>query len=221
MGDFRDEALRRLCPVVGAPRFDTLERIETGQRIVLARNGVFAQVRTPWMDCLQRIGDLDPRFPLAFGDAEESLRLAFGTIPIRLLEEFISVGRAALPNEIAGGLIYDALARTLRLAIFDSLDSGYAHVRYRLPVLRSEESIAVDLHTHGRLPAHFSDVDDADDMGIKVAGVFGNLDRPHPSAAFRLVLNGWSKPIPNPWHREGDGLDGEPSWEILSLEHLF
>jgi PRTRC genetic system protein A len=67
-----------------------------------------------------------------------------------------------------------------------------------MPVLQDGEEIAVDLHTHGRLPAWFSATDDADDRGIKIAGVFGHLHEPVPTAAFRLVLNGWTKALPHP-----------------------
>ena len=59
-----------------------------------------------------------------------------------------------------------------------------------MPPLARDESIAVDLHTHGCLPAFWSATDDVDDRSVKVAGVFGNLNREQPSAAFRLVLNG-------------------------------
>ncbi len=65
--------------------------------------------------------------------------------------------------------------------------------------------MAVDLHTHGRAPAFWSGEDDRDDQGIKVAGVFGLLDRPRPSARVRLVIKGLYPPLDrHPW-REPQG----------------
>ena len=66
--------------------------------------------------------------------------------------------------------------------------------------MASDETVAVDLHTHGRGPAFWSADDDRDDQGIKVAGVFGLLDQPAPVACFRLVINGLYKSLPHhPW----------------------
>ena len=66
-----------------------------------------------------------------------------------------------------------------------------------------DETVAVDLHTHGRGPAFWSADDDRDDQGIAVAGVFGLLDQPAPMACFRLVINGLYKTLPrHPWQQQ-------------------
>lgn len=66
--------------------------------------------------------------------------------------------------------------------------------------MADDETVAVDLHTHGRAPAFWSADDDRDDQGIKVAGVFGLLDQPRPMARFRLVINGLYQDLPrHPW----------------------
>src|SRR5436309_14221 len=84
----------------------------------------------------------------------------------------IAAARAGLPNEIAGGLIYSPQRTTLRLVIYEPLHSTAYGIEYRMPALDCDESIAVDLHTHGRLPAFWSGTDDVDDRSVKVAGVF-------------------------------------------------
>lgn len=221
MIDPRDEALQRACPVLAAPLFGALPAMENGQRVIVASNGVFMQVKRDWLDCIERIGGTDVALPLPYGEVHPSIQFAFGTIPVVLLEAFIAVGRAELPNEIAGGLIYSAQGQTLRLAIYESVRSTAHGVEYRLPCLAGDESIAVDLHTHGLLPAFWSATDDRDDRSVKVAGVFGNLDREQPSAAFRLVLNGMYRPLAHPWEPVAQGVDGCapcPTLDALGFE---
>ena len=58
MIDPRDAALQRTCPTVAAPRFGTLPEMENGQRVVVAANGVFIQVKLDWLDCTLRIADI-------------------------------------------------------------------------------------------------------------------------------------------------------------------
>ena len=65
------------------------------------------------------------------------------------------------------------------------------------PTSPRAETLAVDLHSHGRAPAFWSADDDADDNGVRVCGVFGHLDRAQPTAKFRLVLNGHFVTLPS------------------------
>jgi len=188
--------------------------MDNGQRVIVAANGVFVQVKLDWLDCTVRIAHVAPTPPLPFGCLQEHIDFAFGVIPVRLLESFIEVGRARLPNEVAGGLIYARKTGALRLAIYDALDASPDGISYRMPSLADDETIAIDLHTHGRYAAFWSATDNGDDRGVKVAGVFGHLDRVRPSAAFRLAVNGHFQPLHHPWERpqhrmdaQGDGLD--------------
>lgn len=220
MIDPRDEALQRACPVLAAPLYGVLPAMESGQRVIVASNGVFLQVKRDWLDCIERIGGTDAALPLPYGTITPSVWFTFGTIPIALLDVFIAAGRAGLPNEIAGGLIYSAQRRTLRLAIFEAVRSTAHGIEYRMPPLARDESLAVDLHTHGLLPAFWSATDNRDDRSVKVAGVFGNLDREEPSAAFRLVLNGMYRPLAHPWEAAAEGVDAGAEWPILDALSL-
>ena len=216
MSDPRDEALQRACPVQAAPLFGVLPAMENGQRVIVARNGLFLQVKRDWLDCVERLGSIDAAMPLPYGKMSPSVRFTFGAIPITLLDAFVAAGRAGLPNEIAGGLIYSAQRATLRLAIYEPLHSTPHGIEYRMPPLARDESVAVDLHTHGVLPAFWSATDDVDDRSVKVAGVFGNLNREQPSAAFRLVLNGMYRPLAHPWQgAAAQAVESNESWPTL------
>lgn len=197
--DARDAALQAACPVVIAPRFGTLAAMELGQRLILAGNGLFVQVKLDWLNCIQCLTPQGIGLPLPYGLVEEDLRFSFGVLPIQLIEQFIEASRHALPNEAAGALIYSRTTGQLRLALCEPVQSSPTRIAYRVPALAADETVAVDLHTHGHLPAFWSAEDDRDDQGIKVAGVFGRLHEARPDACFRLAINGRFRPLPHPW----------------------
>ena len=196
--DARDLALQASCPVLAAPRFGPLPPMDNGQRIIVAANGLFVQVRLDWLDCIQRLAPVTG-FPLPYGEVQEQMAFAFGRLPIHLIEQFIAIGRERLPDETAGALVYSRASASLRLVLHSPVMSSPDHIIYGVPSMATDESLAVDLHTHGRQHAFWSATDDRDDIGIKIAGVFGNLHRQQPSAEFRLVLNGLYRALPHPW----------------------
>lgn len=202
--DARDAALQASCPVLAVPRYGELPSAPPGQRVLIAGNGVFLEVTRSWMTCVLRLGDLPAKPPLPFGTAEEHLSFAFGVIPLRLLDDFIEHGRRSLPNEAAGALVFSRTRGDLRLVLHEALAAGPAAIRYRIGSLDADEELAIDLHTHGAQGAFWSKTDDADDQGVKVCGVFGNLDGPRTSAAFRLAINGRFVDLPHPWDRPDD-----------------
>ena len=101
--------------------------------------------------------------------------------------------------------IYSRSKGELRLQIYDALHTSPDGIDYRMPSLQEDESIAIDLHTHGRSPAFWSPTDNRDDRGVKVAGVFGNLHQVRPSAAFRLAVNGYYQTLGHPWETSRNG----------------
>lgn len=199
--DVRDAALQAACPVVIAPRFGPLPDMDAGQRLVMAANGLFVQVKVDWLDCIRCLTPKGIGLPLPYGAVAERLHFSFGVLPIRLIERFIEAGRQSLPNEAAGALIYSRTNGGLRLALCEPVRCTPARIDYRVPPMATDESLAVDLHTHGRAAAFWSGDDDRDDLGIKIAGVFGRLQEPRPDACFRLVINGLYRPLPHPWTR--------------------
>jgi PRTRC genetic system protein A len=171
--------------------------------VLVGSNGTFLEVTRPWLRAVLRLGELPPTPPLPYGEVREGIEFSFGVIPIRLLEEFLAHGRACLPSEVAGALIHSSGSNTLRLQVHDAIEAGPSGVRYRMPDLAPGESLAVDLHTHGRLQAFWSSTDDADDQGVKVCGVFGSLHqvrRTPEEALFNSLLQqhhylGYTQPV--------------------------
>jgi PRTRC genetic system protein A len=213
--DARDAALHAACPTLAVPRFGQLPDMVPGQRVLVAANGLFLQVRTTWLDCVVRIGDVGVALP--YGVSEPCIRCAFGRVPNRLLLEFVRWARDALPDEVAGGLVYSATRGTLRMVRFEALSQSPDGIEYRIPVLQGDEVVAVDLHSHGRCAAYFSATDDADDNGIKIAGVFGNLDLAEPTCQFRLVVGRARFDLPSPANLFADA--GGKSWNTGSSKN--
>lgn len=213
MMDPRDQALRSTCPVVAAPRFGALPEMGNGQRVIVARNGWFVQTRLDWLDSIVALGRGLPLMRLPYGEVTEHLRFGFGKLPIPLIEAFVRAGRACLPDEAAGVLVYSRSTGQLRLAMCEPERASPSHIRYRRPPMAEDETVAVDLHTHGCGAAFWSGEDDRDDVGIKVAGVFGLLDQRQPTACFRLVVNGLYQPLDrHPWQVSAD--DAMAGWPV-------
>src|SRR5258708_2132586 len=108
MADPRDEALQRACSVLAAPLFGVLPAMENGQRVIVASNGVFLQVKRDWLDCVERLGAIDAALPLPYGRMTSSVCFTFGTIPVALLDAFIAAGRARVPHPSPGGPVLPA-----------------------------------------------------------------------------------------------------------------
>lgn len=80
-----------------------------------------------------------------------------------------------------------------------------ARVRYEPPSLPPGTTVALALHSHHRLPAYFSDTDDADEQGLALYAVVGRLDAARPEVALRAGAYGaW---LPVPW---ADVFDEDP-----------
>lgn len=56
----------------------------------------------------------------------------------------------------------------------------------RAAAVRPEDRVAIEIHSHGRLPAYFSETDDADEVDGFIYGVLGDVTAWSPSARFRV-----------------------------------
>jgi len=107
------------------------------------------QTRLDWLDSITALGLEPPAMRLPYGEVQECLRFSFGQLPIRMIEEFVAHGRQHLPDEAAGALIYSRSTGRLRLAICEAERASPVRIDYRRPPMASDETVAVDLHTHG------------------------------------------------------------------------
>lgn len=196
-----DMALLAAAPIAAVPRHAPFHPLqENGHRFLVAADGFYLEVRRPW---LHFIHQLAPRGAVAmpYGAIEKKCELDFKSIGSALpqMKEFAGQARAHAPIEVAAMLLWDHRKKTWRIEYPEVEDASAGHVRYRTVEPGPDESLALDLHSHGHLGAFFSTTDDEDDRGaVKISGVFGNLDTGKPTVAFRMCVLGLYIPIPVP-----------------------
>jgi PRTRC genetic system protein A len=77
-----------------------------------------------------------------------------------------------------------------------------ASVRYQLAPrvgpggLAEQQDIVCELHSHGHMPAFFSAIDDADELGFRFYAVIGRLQDDRPELLVRLGMYGDRWPLP-------------------------
>ncbi|MBB3259969.1 PRTRC genetic system protein A [Paraburkholderia bannensis] len=204
-----DVALFDSAPTVAVPKHAKFVALqEIGHRFLMTAEGVFVEVRRPWAHIIQRLdwtrdstakstGPIPP-----YGTVEEKVEFAFGRLGSALqeLQAFAAEARAALPNEYAAWIIWDAQKQKLQYRPLPATSATPGSITFDRPALAEHESLAIDLHSHGDSAAFFSPTDDADDAGeVKIAGVFGGLGAgSEPDVAFRLCVLGMFIPLKVP-----------------------
>lgn len=189
--NLRDEHLQRNCPTVMVPHYEQLPDLDRdGHRFLAARNGLWVELHRHWLHA--RLPLAAPSIALPYGVLSEALTFRFGPEFVRHLQRFAAESAAAFPNEHAAWLVWNEAAKTLEYEAVDILFQSDSKVHYSRPTYRRGIVPCVDLHSHGRHEAHFSDRDDEDDQGeTKLAVCFGNCDWQRQSVAARLSLQGY------------------------------
>ncbi|TXG86271.1 MAG: PRTRC system protein A [Thermomicrobiales bacterium] len=200
----RDRLLLAQMPLVGVPPESPLERLQrNGQRLVMAANGQFLEIRRDWIYALRRCGAAHSMLQVPFGAVREITELSGGPIPRRLVCEFLRVAREVCPMEVGGIITFDTASGDWALHINRSISASPVHLRYELPELRTTEHRVVDIHSHGDGDAFLS-MDDRHDMRgtTAVVMVAGRVDSATPQVIAFLCLHGM--PIAIPWTDQDD-----------------
>lgn len=197
-----DRALLAAAPVAAVPRYTAFHPLqESGHRFLLAADGLYLEVRRPWLHYIHQLAK-HTAVAIPFGEVTKKCELDFGSIGSALpqMKEFAAKAKADAPIEAAASLLWNHKERTWRIAYPDIIGEATAgSIQYHQVVPGENESLAVDLHSHGHLGAFFSATDDADDRGaVKIAAVFGDLDKDKPTVAFRMCVLGLYIDIPVP-----------------------
>jgi PRTRC genetic system protein A len=194
-----DYALLAAAPVAAVPRhvpFHPLQ--EAGHRFLLAEDGLYLEVRRPWIHFIQQLAK-QTAVAIPYGPIKGKCELDFGAIGSALeqMREFAAKARADAPIEAAASLLWDHRKRSWRIEYPDIIgEASASHIQYRQVEPGPDESLAIDLHSHGYGHAFFSTTDDEDDRGaVKISAVFGNLDTATPTVAFRMCVLGLYIPI--------------------------
>lgn len=194
-----DAVLLAQTPTVMMPRAGALPELPAGRkRLVAAQDGWYLQASSTALRVTVRLA-ASP-VPLPYGALSPSIELAGGLIPRALFEQMRLAAAKACPREWAAFVVYEA-DRSYRIQVPEYVSQSNGHISYRLGGV-DESAVALDLHSHGRMPAFFSATDDRSDQhGLYIASVLGNLGAGDSmSCVSRLVCDGWHFEMEwNPW----------------------
>lgn len=192
-----DAVLLGQTPAIMMPKFSALPELAIGhRRYVVARDGLYVQARTEALRLTIRREAF--RRPLPYGVLPESVEMAVGLIPGDLYRDLCRRAVAAFPLEWAAFVILDEG----RYRIVEPpclISSSVGHISYRLDGI-DESKVVLDIHSHGRFEAFFSDTDDeSDGDGIRFASVLGRCGCVETiTNVSRLVIDGEHYPLN--WH---------------------
>lgn len=187
-----DEAILRAFPLVAVPSAEPLQlHTQPGIRYLVGKSGLMREINLPWIRLVHPVATCDPDCQLPYGDIPSSIELRCAEVPPELIRRFAADARAAMPNEIAAAMIWNATVDTWRYEVRKTRVATESYVAFDEVRLEDDEHLVLDIHSHGLHGAFFSEIDDCDDHGsMKFSAVLGNLDRPTPSSAIRLCMAG-------------------------------
>lgn len=191
-----DTALQLNSPVIAVPAYEELQPLmEPGHRFLGARDGLWIEIRRPWVHVVWPIAICKEPVSIPYGSLSKKVELGFDTFPIDILNLFMTDALLQHPAEVGGVGIWNSVSQTFRYEKCTVVASGLGHLRQTFPSLTEDESVVFDFHSHGPIPAYFSDTD-CSDVGsdVVLAGVVGNLNS---KVEFKLSLfaNGLHIPI--------------------------
>jgi len=199
--DPRDRVILGQTPVLMQPLFGQLPPLEPHKhRFVAARSGIFLQCSTPTLRVCVRVSRT--LFDLPYGDLDERVELVGGRLPRHLYDSMRDRAVAACPSEWACLVLWDAERSAYQIVEPDVVSASAGHIRFRNDQY-DPDTLVLDLHTHGRLDAYFSQTDDASDCegGCYLATVLGHCESVDSiTATTRIVVNGLFYPVKwSPW----------------------
>jgi len=189
-----DEAILKTFPLLAAPgEGNPPEAQAYGTRFLAANDGVWREINLPWIRIRHRLAP--SLLPMPYGSVGGALELRCGPLPVEMVQAFNREARAAAPLEIAGAFLWDRESGQWRYGRRVALQQTHSYIQYEEVALGEDESLVVDVHSHGHHRAFFSREDDADDHGsMKFSLVVGNFDQDAPTSRMRLCMAGLVMP---------------------------
>lgn len=184
-----DRALMEHAPTVAVPVFGEFVAMEeNGHRYLLACDGLWLEVRRPWLHLIWPVAQ-QKKVQLPYGNLAEVIDLAF-EVPTWGFTELLPAAREVTPAEVGAAMIWNERERTLRFAMCKTISAGVGTLSESMPELGEGDWLAVDLHSHGPLDAFFSSTD-LEDTGseVVIAGVIGRVDSGDPEVTLSLFAH--------------------------------
>jgi len=164
------------------------EMVSDGCRYIAANNGLWREIRSDFIHCLLPIA-VRKGLTIPYGELQPFVNVLVPTVPGEMWLEFKQAAIAAMPNECAGGILFNKKLKTWRMCMRESISASPVRVNYKEIKLHQDEILVVDIHSHGHLDAFFSDMDDRDDKGsIRFSAVMGRVGTDNPQLRVRLCV---------------------------------
>lgn len=189
--DPRDQLLQQLAPTVMVPRFGALKPLQAvSHRFLQGANGLFLEVRRAWLYARVKLQDAGP-VAMPYGEVTEQFEMTCGPVPLSLIQRFAELAREHCPNEAACWVVWNERSGVFSMREVGVREASAGHIHFDRPRLEDDEHLVLDMHSHGRFGAFFSQTDNEDDKGeVKLSVVLGDCDKVTQSTAMRLCLMG-------------------------------
>ncbi len=138
---------------------------------VLAKNGLFIEAEGRWLAARVMVAGCEIR---GLSPLKEQVVLRYGKIPKLYFDLALGELWKVSTLERFVAITYN---QGYHVTVPEQLDGAIA-LEYQNP-----DKVVVDLHSHGTMPAFFSQKDDKDDLGFKIFGVVGQ-----PAGGAQLLL---------------------------------
>lgn len=160
---------------------------------VVGKTGIYIQAQKNYLSVVMRHGSYYPIPGLQ--KIKESFRLV-QQVPLRL---FYEIARTAYFYQIEERLYYLVFRANNWKLFHPPQFQTKISVRPIDPYDPIGASALVEVHSHGTMPAYFSDQDNKDETGFRIYTVIGNLDKHRPSISTRVGVYGNFWYIPSSW----------------------
>lgn len=169
-----------------------------GYDYILASNGVFVEAEGPLLAARVRVAEAEIR---GLAPVEPRVVLRHGLIPGRLWELALSVMLADVAQERYVGVSWvrpsSDWSGHYQLYVPDDQERSPGGVQYD-----RGDKVVLDLHSHGKMRAFFSAIDDGDEQALKLYAVVGKLNG-RPQVRLRVGVYGYFHEIP--WNQVFSG----------------
>lgn len=190
-----DQYLHDTTPVEVVPRFGTFEAMErNGHRFLAAADGLWVECRRDWLHAIVPLA-LQDTTPMPFGRVTPSVALAYGRLPVWVIDRFIATARRHHPREVGAVVTWSATTREFSYHECEVLESSASRLRQQYPALGEDDMPVLDLHSHGSAGAFFSSTDLKDTASeVIAAGVLGRVMDDRPELKLSLFVCGIEVP---------------------------
>lgn len=152
---------------------------------VFAGNGVFIEAEGPMLAARIPIEKCEIR-GLAPLDARVVLR--YGKIPAFLIEHILENFTYFHDKELYSAIIRENDEYAVYVPHQDRFEASVSYETTSSPVL-------LDIHSHGVMEPWFSEIDNKDDVGLRIYGVIGKCHERIPEILLRVGVYGYYMPI--------------------------